>query len=144
VHRIGRTARAGAAGDAVSFCMASERNQLRAIERLIRKTIFVDREHPFHSPVAENASGAEAKPVPRGQGGGGPGQGGGGGGRRKKWKNKKKPSSPQLQHVSPVLRGLHAAGSAGYVSGNREGANRSRPIGGPRRARQRPRRFFGR
>jgi ATP-dependent RNA helicase RhlE len=34
VHRIGRTARAGAAGIALSFCDASERSQLRAIERL--------------------------------------------------------------------------------------------------------------
>ena len=31
VHRIGRTARAGAEGDAGRLCMASERSQLRAI-----------------------------------------------------------------------------------------------------------------
>ncbi len=147
VHRIGRTARAGEDGDAVSFCMPSERTQLRAIERLIRKSIFVDREHPFHSDAAEHATGAEAKPVPRGQGGGGGGGGGGQGrwgGKKSKWKNKKKPSSPQLQNVSPVLRGLHAASSSGYASGNREGANRSRPLSGPRRNRPNRKRFFGR
>ncbi len=141
VHRIGRTARAGEDGDAVSFCMPSERNQLRAIERLIRKTIYVDREHPFHSPAAENATGTEAKPVPRGQGGGGQGKRSG---KKNKWRNKKKPSSPQLQSVSPVLRGLQSSGSGGYISGNREGANRSRPLTGPRRNRPNRKRFFGR
>lgn len=34
VHRIGRTARAGAAGVAISFCSPEERAELRAIERL--------------------------------------------------------------------------------------------------------------
>jgi ATP-dependent RNA helicase RhlE len=36
VHRIGRTARAGAAGTAISFCDAEEREFLRDIEKLIR------------------------------------------------------------------------------------------------------------
>ncbi|HEX2655506.1 MAG TPA: helicase-related protein, partial [Xanthobacteraceae bacterium] len=39
VHRIGRTARAGAAGAAISFCDAEERGFLRDIERLIRRQI---------------------------------------------------------------------------------------------------------
>jgi len=39
VHRIGRTARAGAAGIAISFCDAEEVSSLRAIERLIRLSI---------------------------------------------------------------------------------------------------------
>jgi len=41
VHRIGRTARAGAAGVAWSLCDGSERGQLRAIERLTRQPIAV-------------------------------------------------------------------------------------------------------
>ncbi len=48
VHRIGRTARAGAEGDAVSFCSVEERGYLRDIEKLIRQKIPVDRDHPFH------------------------------------------------------------------------------------------------
>jgi len=36
VHRIGRTARAGKAGKAISFCDSSERAHLRGIEKLIR------------------------------------------------------------------------------------------------------------
>ena len=39
VHRIGRTARAGASGFAVSFCAADEVKQLRDIEKLIRINI---------------------------------------------------------------------------------------------------------
>jgi len=41
VHRIGRTARAGARGVAISLCDASERGFLRQIERLIRRSIRV-------------------------------------------------------------------------------------------------------
>ena len=46
VHRIGRTARAGAGGTAVSFCDASERGYLRDIERLIRRRLTVIGEEP--------------------------------------------------------------------------------------------------
>ncbi len=41
VHRIGRTARAGATGFAVSFCCNEEVNNLRAIERLIGSKLEV-------------------------------------------------------------------------------------------------------
>ena len=39
VHRIGRTARAGATGIAISYCADDERTYLRDIERLIRQKI---------------------------------------------------------------------------------------------------------
>ena len=42
VHRIGRTARAGAEGTAVSFCAGDERGFLRQIERLTKSTIEVE------------------------------------------------------------------------------------------------------
>ena len=58
IHRIGRTARAGAEGDAMSFCSASERDYLRGIERLIHKHIDVVLDHQYHSDVAMNATGA--------------------------------------------------------------------------------------
>lgn len=39
VHRIGRTARAGAGGVAISFCASDERGALLAIERLTKATL---------------------------------------------------------------------------------------------------------
>jgi ATP-dependent RNA helicase RhlE len=65
VHRIGRTARAGADGDAISFCCAEERNDLRAIERLIRRPVPVEMAQPYHSESARNATGAAAQRPPR-------------------------------------------------------------------------------
>ncbi len=47
VHRIGRTARAGADGIALSFCAPAERAYLRDIEKLIKRTIPVIADHPF-------------------------------------------------------------------------------------------------
>ena len=41
VHRIGRTARAGAAGVAIAFCCPDERGNLRDIERITRQRIRV-------------------------------------------------------------------------------------------------------
>ncbi|HVF93337.1 MAG TPA: C-terminal helicase domain-containing protein, partial [Sphingomonas sp.] len=41
VHRIGRTARAGASGIAVAFCADDEKSYLRDIERLTRQKVTV-------------------------------------------------------------------------------------------------------
>jgi ATP-dependent RNA helicase RhlE len=49
VHRIGRTARAGASGTALAFCDASERGLLRDIERLTKRALSVVADHPFVS-----------------------------------------------------------------------------------------------
>lgn len=43
VHRIGRTARAGANGHAITFAMPDEFREVRAIERLIRKSLPVSK-----------------------------------------------------------------------------------------------------
>ncbi len=49
VHRIGRTARAGADGDAISFCCEEDHEQLHAIEKLLGKAVPRELEHAFHS-----------------------------------------------------------------------------------------------
>ncbi len=47
VHRIGRTARAGASGVALSFCEAEEEPYLADIERLMRRHVDRVEGHPF-------------------------------------------------------------------------------------------------
>jgi ATP-dependent RNA helicase RhlE len=53
VHRIGRTARAGASGAAVSFCDREERGHLKAIEKLIRRSIPIKQSTLAGSPQRE-------------------------------------------------------------------------------------------
>ena len=54
VHRIGRTARAGASGIAISFCDREERAYLRDIEKVTRQKV----------PVVENPLGTDFVPPP--------------------------------------------------------------------------------
>ena len=72
VHRIGRTARAGAEGEAISLVCAHDRQALRDIERFIGKPIPQQLDHPLHSERARTAMGADAvrpkrQPVPERQ-----------------------------------------------------------------------------
>src|SRR5215472_4948957 len=53
VHRVGRTARAGAAGTAIAFCSDEERPYLRGIERLTRRSLRVI---PLATPAPRNDS----------------------------------------------------------------------------------------
>ncbi|GBR20928.1 DEAD/DEAH box helicase [Asaia spathodeae] len=86
VHRIGRTARAGRDGWAVSLCDAEQRAWLRDIEKLIGKAIPVVTDHAYHSEEAQNSTmrppvlGGRGRNQPRGGGqrsgsGGRPGSG---------------------------------------------------------------------
>ncbi|WP_282181688.1 DEAD/DEAH box helicase [Aliiroseovarius marinus] len=89
VHRIGRTARAGADGDAISFVSGVELGLLRDIEKVMKIEI----------PVLGGKRPAEEKRPQRGQGGGGGGGGrrggggaGAGGGRKPRGAQGQKPS----------------------------------------------------
>jgi ATP-dependent RNA helicase RhlE len=65
VHRIGRTARAGASGIAYSFCDAEEREYLRDIEKLIRLRVPVISEHPYVSVLASTPLPQQGQPQQR-------------------------------------------------------------------------------
>ena len=49
VHRIGRTARAGATGMALSLCDLGELGYLKRIEQATNKTVAVEADHIYHS-----------------------------------------------------------------------------------------------
>ena len=72
VHRIGRTARAGASGIAIAFCDSSERSLLRDIERLIGQKLAVVGEDNLPAEEPKRAANGQRRP--------GPGQN-----RRRKW-----------------------------------------------------------
>ena len=63
VHRIGRTARAGAVGIATTFCGGEERDRLKRIERLTRQIIDVEQTSPeFALTPARHDSGSNPAP----------------------------------------------------------------------------------
>jgi ATP-dependent RNA helicase RhlE len=70
VHRIGRTGRAGAKGEALTFCDSNERDQLKDIRKISRTAIEVVEGHPFVSnvsasqPVPAKASPAKKRYTP--------------------------------------------------------------------------------
>jgi ATP-dependent RNA helicase RhlE len=109
VHRIGRTARAGAEGVALSFCDMEEIAYLRAIEKVIKQQVPADDSHGFHcaqtAGLRDNPN-MKAPPLrgnrASGKDGGNRGAGNGGGGNR----------------------------SNNNGGGNRNGSGRSKPSGG--------------
>ncbi len=65
VHRIGRTARAGATGIAISFCDASENGHLKQIEKLTRAPLTIMQGRPSTSHAPEATTNRHAQPKPR-------------------------------------------------------------------------------
>ena len=65
VHRIGRTARAGAGGAAISFCDGAERAYLRDIERLIHCKLTVIGEEPTEAAPRKPGKPKKSHGAPR-------------------------------------------------------------------------------
>lgn len=99
VHRIGRTARAGASGEAISFCDASERGYLRSIERLIDVKLEV---------IGEGPVGPDEAPPSRG-----------GGNRRQQPRQGAKPRTGGKPQGAPRQRRSENGGGAGKPRRNR-------------------------
>ncbi len=83
VHRIGRTARAGASGRAVAFCAPDEMGELKAIQKIMKLTIPVASGRPWE-PVRGEKPKPNSNQRRRRSGGGGGGNGGNGGGRQRR------------------------------------------------------------
>jgi len=65
VHRIGRTARAGASGIALSFCDTEEKPYLKDIQKLIGQSVPVVTDHPFPDDKPEDDSTESVKKPPQ-------------------------------------------------------------------------------
>lgn len=140
VHRIGRTARAGATGISFSFCDHDERPYLRDIEKLIRQEITVKEDHPYHREGLElRYSDDEDKPRqggrgPRRQGGGGQGGGAGRSGppNRRSNQGKHKPNRRVNQPQSHSANANHGHANTDHSGSDHASVERSggNPFGG--------------
>jgi ATP-dependent RNA helicase RhlE len=101
VHRIGRTGRAGAQGEAISLVCLDEELFLADIERLIKRSIPREAVPGFEAPAGERAEPIVLGRMTIGVGGTRRGGGGGGGGRP--------PQRPESR--PPARAGSQAAGA---------------------------------
>ena len=116
VHRIGRTGRAGRDGVAITFCEPGERDDLKAVEKLIGKKIPVVEGHPFPLTEEEPAAEPEARPA---------GQGRGRSPRRPAGEQKSGEKRPAAQAKTPVIPTAkpQPAPKAQPVAGSEDAAN---------------------
>ena len=138
VHRIGRTARAGASGQAIAFCAEDERPYLRDIERLTRQKIAVDAlpedfTRRADALRAERTKAIGADPAPREDR---PRQQRGPA--RPKASHAPRPSAGSRQHDPAAASGAANSGGRDYSNASRRGGRRGggggRGRGGPRAA----------
>ncbi|MGM0576235.1 MAG: DEAD/DEAH box helicase [Myxococcota bacterium] len=96
VHRIGRTARAGSEGVALSFCDGEEVDYLHAIEKTIRQRVPIHEDHDWHcdSTAERHRTGPTRGRSSRGGGGRGRGAGRGNGGGRQGGRRRRRGGRP--------------------------------------------------
>ena len=136
VHRIGRTARAGATGVAISFCNGEERAYLKDIERLTRLRVPVADApegfrpglrpapaEPRDRPAQGRGAGANRKPA---------GNGGGGGRPQHAHAGESRPAASKSGRARPGQQkqgqGMHSAGSQRPARSSGAGSSPDRQI----------------
>jgi len=143
VHRIGRTGRAGATGQAISFCGEDERDQLRRIERITNKRLEITPLPPVPEDLltfAEESSVREPRPAPHSSHPGRPGGSRSAGyAARSSEHAPRQPHSPRAEHHTRAAPGEAGSTTAAPRAGHRgEGSGRTsqaskahRGAGGP-------------
>ncbi|EDT42206.1 DEAD/DEAH box helicase [Burkholderia ambifaria] len=124
VHRIGRTGRAGATGEAVSLVCVDEKQLLRDIERLIKREIpqeVIAGFEPDPSAKPEPIQQRRGQQQPRG------GSGGGGGNRQPRAGGSGQPAAKREGSAQPKAAKAAKPRTAGGAGGN---AGSGRPSGG--------------
>ena len=131
VHRIGRTGRAGAEGEAISLVCHDEKDNLRGIERLIKMDLgkvilpgFEPSANPTPAPPPQNRGGQRQG---QGQGRGGNGNNGGRNGGREGSREGGRNGGQSQGRGRP--QGGNAGNSGGSGEGRRFGENRGRSSG---------------
>ncbi|MDX2142806.1 MAG: DEAD/DEAH box helicase [Rhodospirillaceae bacterium] len=133
VHRIGRTARAGGAGAAISFCDGAERPYLKDIERLIKRTLSVAAAGPLPAREARAESDRGERRDERPRQHRGPGHQGrpnhqhgkpnGHGQGKKNGQRSHRGNNPHQGDRSQPAAGQHQARAQGQHQGQRQGQN---------------------
>jgi ATP-dependent RNA helicase RhlE len=134
VHRIGRTGRAGAQGEALSLVCLDEEAFLADIEKLIKRSIPRETVAGFEADPGERAEPIQIGRRTLGGGGGGNGRGAGGGGGR--GGEQRRPAAPggQPRGNAPARPGGAPQRPAAPRGGRPQGAGSGSGTGaGPKR-----------
>jgi len=124
VHRIGRTARAGAEGSSISFCAPAEMGELQAIEKILKKPVPVIGGAPWAADVVA------AAPRPGQNRGNRPGAGG--------RQGQKLAAAPARAGGKPSAKPQGQKPHGGRPQGQKPAGQKPRPQGGSQAPSRRP------